>query len=227
MSARSEFDDLLQQKLIPEFCSDPKRSMDISGFLPETNFVTERDAADFLRAWKAGFAVHQDHGRYHICEGRLIDQFFWERGKAVPGRRFSLWMEPVITMGALARLHFDLSWPKNLLVSQPGTWAFDLAALTPDRKTAAIAGEVKKTRREVENLLRYMRTLGESPDATEPSSGPARNAFRKVSALRGELAPIFWAIGPEGYEQVFSVDYDQAPLIRFVSVDRESLRCRW
>lgn len=225
MSARSEFDQLLQQHLIPEFCSDPKLSLDASSFLHGTNVVTETDAADFLRAWKADFAVHKDRGRYHICETRVLDQFFWELGKLVPGRKFSLWMEPIITMGALARLHFDLGWPKNMLVSQPGNWALDLAARSSDGKTA-IAGEVKKTRKETENLIRHMRALGESPNATEPSSRPARNAFRKVSALRKICAPLFWAIGPDGYEQVFSMKYDEAPLIRFIPVDKESLRYR-
>ena len=224
MSARSEFDELLQRRLIPEFCSDPKRSLNASGFLPETNFVTERDANDFLRAWEAGLAVHRDGGRYHICETRVIDQFFWERGKAVPGRKFSLWMEPVITTAALARLHFDLGWPKNLLVSQPGNWALDLAALSADGKTT-IAGEVKKTHKETEDLIKHMRALGETPDTAEPS-GPARNAFRKVSALRKNCAQLFWAIGPDGYEQVFSVNYEEAPLIRFIPVDKESLRYR-
>lgn len=225
MSARSAFDELLQQRLIPEFCSDPKRSLDASGFLHDTNSVTERDATDFLQAWKAGFAVHKDRGRYYICEARVLDQFFWERGKAVPGRKFSLWIEPIITMGALARLHFDLGWPKNMLVSQPDTWAFDLAASSPDGKTA-IAGEVKRTRKATENMIRHMRTLGESADLTEPSFGPARNAFRKVSALRNDCAPIFWAIGPDGYEQVFSMNYDEIPLIRFIPVNKEWLRYR-
>lgn len=225
MSARSEFDELLQRHLIPEFCSNPKQFFNASGFLNETNFVSERDATDFLRAWQAGLAVHKDGGRYSICEARVSEQFFWERGKAGPGRKFSLWMEPVITMGALARLHFDLGWPKYLLVSQPGNWAFDLATLSSNGKTV-IAGEVKKTRKETGDLIKHMRALGETPDAAEPSSGPARKAFRKVSALRKNGAQLFWAVGPDGYEQVFGVNYDEAPLIRLIPVKKESLRYR-
>lgn len=71
-----------------------------------------------------------------------------------------------------------------------------------------------------------MRTLGETPDAAEPSSGPERNALRKVSALRKNCAQPFWVIGPDGYEQVFSVNYDEAPLIRFIPVEKEFLRYR-
>ena len=223
MSARSEFDELLKWHLIPEFCSDPKRCLDSSGFLNETNFVTERDANDFLRAWKAGLAIHKEGGQYSICKAQVIDQFFWERGKALPGRKFSLWMEPVITMGALARLHLDFGWPKNLLVSQPDNWAMDLAALSHDSKIA-VAGEVKKSHKETEDLIKHMRALGETPDAAEPSSGPARNAFRKIWALRRNCAPLFLAIGPDGYEQVFGVNHEKTPLIRLMPVGKVSLR---
>ncbi|MGI4758089.1 MAG: hypothetical protein ACRYGF_14720 [Janthinobacterium lividum] len=61
-------------------------------------------------------------------------------------------------MAALARLHCDLGWPKNLLVSQPGNWALDLAALRVDGKTM-IAGEVKKTHKETEDLIKHISSL--------------------------------------------------------------------
>ena len=236
MSARSEFDELLKRHLVPEFCSDLKRSLTTSGYLNETNFVTERDAVDFLRAWKAGLAVHRSGGRYHVCEAQVVEQFFWERGKAVPGRKFSLWMEPVITLGAFARLHLDLGWPKTLLVSQPGNWAIDLAAVNPAGEMV-IAGEVKKTRKETEAMITHMRTFGELPNHAEPLSGPARNAFRKVLALRKNAfvkglpllitwGGFLWARAHHGYEQVFSIKYDRGPRLRFVEAGKEALRYR-
>ena len=117
MSARAEFDELLAERLIPDFCSDARRRADASGFVAKSNNVTEDDAADFLRAWRAGLPVHKGRGQYIVGVGRVHEQFFSSGLKAVEQRSFTLWLEPIITMGSIARLHLDHGWPISRLAA--------------------------------------------------------------------------------------------------------------
>jgi hypothetical protein len=119
MSARSEFDELLADRLIPDFCSDQIRRADASGFVAKSNLVTEEDAEDFLRGWHAGLPVHQGSGQYLVGVGRVHEQFFSSGRKAVEQRSFTLWVEPIVTMGAIARLHLDHGWPVSRLAAHP------------------------------------------------------------------------------------------------------------
>lgn len=215
MSARKEFDDLLAKRLIPEFCSDLSRRMDPSGFSAKSNRVTEEDAEDFLRAWNAGLPVHQGRGQYLVGTGRVREQFFWSGATAAERRMFTLWLEPVITMGAIARLNLDHGWPVSRVSAQSRDWAFDIVAMASDGASEAISGEVKKSRAEVDDLVDLMAKFGTEPDATEPATGKARNAFKKMASLRRGRAPILWLVGPARYEKVIEVKYFDNGVVKF------------
>ena len=216
MNARTEFDKLLADRLYPDFSSDPSRRAGALGFVAKSNCVTEVDARDFLRAWNAGLPVHQGRGQYLVGAGRVHEQFFWSGAKAAENRTFTLWLEPVLSMGAIARLHLDHGWPVAHLVAQSSDWAFDIVALAPDGTSQAIAGEVKKTRVEVDDLLDRMVAFGASPHAPEPGPGKLRNAYKKVESLRNWRPPILWLVGPAHYEKVIEVEYGDNRSIRFV-----------
>jgi len=216
MSARTQFDHLLANCLFPDFCSDPSRRAEASGFVAKSNCVTEIDAKDFLRAWNAGLPVHQGRGQYLVGAGRVREQFFWSGAKSAENRSFTLWLEPVISMGAIARLHLDHGWPVSHLAAQSNDWAFDIVALASDGVSQAIAGEVKKTCAEVDDLLERMVEFGANPLAPEPAPGKFRNAYKKVESLRNGRAAILWLIGPARYEKVIEVDYGDDGSMRFV-----------
>lgn len=207
--AKATFERLLYEELIPAFCSDPQRRCDRSTFVAASNHLGELDSRDFMEAWNAGFMEHSGRGLYRTVNGGASEQFFWT-GRNVPGRRsFTLWMEPLITVAALGRLHRRYDWPKRLLRAQSVDWAFDLVAMRPGESNEYIAGEIKKTRCEVDHLVELMEHFGCHPDLAEPAkSGKARNAYKKMAALRLRRAPIFWAVGPDGYSRIFNVTYD-------------------
>jgi hypothetical protein len=208
---------LLHERLIPEFCSDPRRSCNPRGFRNESFQVSEIDARYFLMGIEAGLIEHRGHGIYRTDISAAPEQFFWEGLRALDPRPFTLWIEPILTVGGLARLHFDYGWPKHLIGTQSSDWAFDLVAFAPEQSTESIAGEVKKTAKEVQQLLDLMGTFGQHPTMTVPASGKARNAFKKVAALRARRCPIFWALGPDGLSEVRQVEYDADDTLRLVA----------
>lgn len=222
----SAFEALLYDQLIPEFCADQSRRCNAANFVQSSIKVSEEDAAYFLKAWKGDLIQHAGRGIYRTAKGAAGEQFFWEGMKSKEPRLFSLWLEPVITVAGLARLHFDYGWPAHLIATQSIDWAFDLVAFHPESDGELIAGEVKKTTTEVDQLVSFMEEFCANPGQPEPPSGKARNAFKKVSALRARKAPIFWALGPNGYRRIFRIAYGDDGTIRLNPVSDDELHFR-
>lgn len=220
------FEALLYDKLIPEFCADKSRRCDAANFVRSSVKVSEEDAAYFLKAWEDDLIQHAGRGIYRTAKGAAGEQFFWEGMKSKDPRPFSLWLEPIITVAGLARLHFDYGWPAHLIATQSIDWAFDLVAFHPESEGELIACEVKKTATEVDQLISLMEQFCANPSQPEPPSGKARNAFKKVSALRARKAPIFWALGPNGYSRIFRTVYGDDGRIRLNPVSSEQLHFR-
>lgn len=222
---KSEFDRVITDRLIPEFCDNPKKSFTPESFKSETlEKVSEYDARYFLMAIKAGLVEHQGCGHYTAPLSQTFEQFFWEGPKAVQPQRFTLWVEPIITVAGLARLHFDHGWPRCLLATQPRGWAFDLAAFHPDSQTILIACEVKKTSKEIEDLLAFMGDFARNPAASEPKTGKVRNAYKKILGLRKHQPQFFWALGPNCHSEVFQVEYEAAGHIDLISTSESALQ---
>ncbi|WP_284312095.1 hypothetical protein [Labrys miyagiensis] len=157
-------------------------------------------------------------GRKNTATGEAI---------AKEARSVTLWLEPVITVATLARLHFEFGWPKQLLGMQSADWAFDaMAFLSSDASAEHIAGEIKKTDAEVEKLIQFMQALSRSIDpATASPRGAEKNAFKKVKALNLRKPPLFWAVGPNGLSYVFEVGYGADEVLWFSEASEARLRC--
>lgn len=219
------FDCLITNRLIPEFCENPEKPLAPESFKSETlKNVSEDDARYFLMAIKAGLIEHQGCGHYRAPLSKAAEQFFWEGRKAIQPQPFTLWVEPIITVAGLARLHSDHGWPKRLLGTQPDSWAFDLAAFHLDLQTMFIACEVKKTAKEIENLLAFMLEFCLDPGAEEPKAGKARNAYKKVLGLRTYRPKLFWALGPDRRSKVFHVRYGARGQIELMPTSDSALR---
>jgi hypothetical protein len=150
--------DVLQQFLhrvledwLKVYCSDMKRCYDPQGFDRTSVKVAEADARDCMLAIDHGVVYDLQGGRYRACMSSANEVLFWEGRKDKPIRRITLWLEPVITFAALARLHLVYNWPKEKLGMQPKGWAFDLAAYQ-DGDASRILGEVKKSGAELKRL---------------------------------------------------------------------------
>lgn len=223
-NARDEFEALIFARLITDFCSDPKRQMEAASFQRNSLNLSDYDAFQFMRAWRSGMLQHQGRGIYQFCENGSREQLFWSGSSTINPRPFTLWIEPVIAVGAMARLHFDFGWPHNRIGTQSEDWAFDIVAFQAQSDCEWIAGEVKKTQLEINQLLELMRGFGCDPSSEEPRSGKPRNAYKKVAALRRRQPPLFWAIGPNGFSRVFRVQYLANAHLILTEADERELR---
>lgn len=225
MATNSAFLDLLHEVLIPEFCSHPGKGCEPSGFRPDSVRVSDEDARYFLMAYDAGLIEHQGQGHYRAAASAASEQFFWEGRRALGPRPFTLWLEPIITVAGLARLHFDHRWPKDRIGMQSADWAFDLVAFLSDGANEYVAAEVKKTTKEITELIELMKMFGMEPGLPEPRSGKARNAWKKMAALRRRRPPLFWALGPDGVSHAFEVSCRSGDVIELLPTGEDALDC--
>jgi hypothetical protein len=211
----------LQAEWLPTFCTDPNRQFSLSGFKESSITITDFDAGNFLRALDNGLVYDAGGGRYHCARSNAQEQIFWEGLKSIQPRPLALWLEPVITIGTMARLRFDFGWPAEVLGMQSKDWAFDFAVYrSATDKNERIAGEVKKSSAEIDELVLQLRAYGQT-GATAPLSVHPKhiNSFKKWTALLRCRAPLFWAVGPGDYTRIFEVQYGPEGTAIFTDVD--------
>lgn len=209
MDALAEFSQRLLNDWLPTYCNDPKRNYSIEGFKPDTKKIAMEDARDFLRALDNEIVSDIGGGRFRMPQSKAFEVIFWEGLKKISPRPITLWHEPIITIAAIARLHFDFGWPVDCLGMQSEDGAFDLMAFMPQNlRNEHIAGEVKKSSKELDNLLLDMNKSCIEVDLDYSSASPKRiNAHNKLLGLRRCRAPLFWALGPGGDSRLFEVSY--------------------
>jgi hypothetical protein len=207
MQAINEFKDRLRREWLIPFCN--KHGYSDEGFVVSSiDKVAETDARDFLTAIDDGLVVH-DNGVFTAPCSKATEQIFWQGEKTTSPRRITLWIEPIITIAGLSKLHRNFMWPKNQLGLQSKTWAFDLVAYSSNLTREMVACEVKKSWSEIEKLILFMEKHKSSPeDGIINIKGSERNALKKVIGLRLCRAPKFWALGPDGKYRIFEVEYE-------------------
>ncbi|RYD75633.1 MAG: hypothetical protein EOP84_17990 [Verrucomicrobiaceae bacterium] len=169
------------EDLLPEYCNDPTRRWGTTGFQPDWSRVAEPDAADFLKALDGGLLQHVGRGQYVAPRSAAKETFFWEGPKSIKPRPTYLWIEPVITAAGIARLHFEYGWPIDAIGAQSADWAFDIVAFKSSTSDSEhIVCEVKKSEREIEQLVSFMQDVAAHGVADEVGLvGAQKNAFRK------------------------------------------------
>ncbi|CAG0954728.1 hypothetical protein GEOBC_00394 [Geobacteraceae bacterium] len=204
-----EFSRRLLEEWLPTYCNDPQRKYSVEGYKPSSNKVTVQDARDFMRALDHGIVTDTGGGRFRMPQSRATEVIFWEGSKTATPRPVTLWMEPVITIAAIARLHLDYGWPTDCLGTQSEKWEFDLMAFKPlDLKNEHIAGEVKKSSKELDELLIHLNKFSAGINLDYCSASPTeKNAHKKWMGLHRCHAPLFWAVGPGGDSRLFEVSY--------------------
>lgn len=219
-----EFEERFLHDLVPTFCRETNRGYNLLSFKPEFHKVHEKDAHDFVRGFDSGLIKHVGRGLYRAPQSRAGETFFWEGEKKHKPRQITLWVEPIITVAVLSRLHFELGWPRELIGTQSIDWAFDVTTyLETDHSGEYIACEVKKTESELRQLVHLMQHFGANCQ-TEAKRGKEVNANKKVQGLRSRRAPIFWAVGPGGSHFVSKVSYSDSGLVVFEEASIAELR---
>jgi hypothetical protein len=219
------FERRLTQEWLPIYCSDPSRNYDVCGFRGGVRTLSARDATDFAYSLDTGLVKDMGGGRYRAPRSMATEVLFWEGLKAVLPRPITLWLEPVITIAALGRLHRDYGWPAAQLGLQSADWAFDLVAYADPTSTAVdVACEVKKSSRELTYMIRCLHHFAAVPTAVSKcKKGPELNAARKWTALAAARPRLFWAVGPGIESVLFSITYDEIGPRHFASVTLEAL----
>jgi len=204
-TAIDEFRERLASRWVPSFsAAHAHRDFAPEGFRWETaTRLKEYDARWFLAAVDAGL-VTESGGFFVAAMSPHTEQLFWSGSKSESPRTFTLWLEPIITIGALARLHFDHGWPADRLGCQSKGSGLDLVGYDP-ADNWVLGGEVKNTQRELDALIVDMARFAADPGLTRPENQRLRNALKKVVSIRKNKPSTFWAIAAEGYSRAFRV----------------------
>ena len=193
MNALQKFSQRLHTEWLPAYCCDAQRNYDPSGFKPASIKVSEADARDCMLAIDQKVVVDAGGGRFRACMSSAHEVLFWEGHKTKSPRSITLWLEPVITFSALARLHVAYAWPKENLGTQPRGWAFDLAAYRRGAdQPPQILGEVKKSSSELHVLREDLLKLS---NGAAPATLP-KNSTRKWHAVLVNKPRLVWLVGP-------------------------------
>lgn len=212
------FEHLLYNHLIPEFCSF--RDIKPEGFQEISQTIGEIDAQYFLKSWDNHLIKHAGRALYRTPKSGSSDSFFWHGQKNTKIlRKFTLWKEQIIAIGGLSRLHFDYGWPVDLIATQSTGWAFDLVTYSEKNNMEIIAGEVKKTQKEIDKMLDTMITFNHPSLIPNDVSNTKKNALKKLDGLRRGKARFFWALGPNGYSRTFSVSYPEDNYVILKEID--------
>ena len=87
-----------------------------------------------------------------------------------------------------------------------------------------IAAEIKKTRKELDQLISYMTNFDSALVYDYKSmSASEKNAHKKWVGLNDCRAPFFWAVGPANENRLFELEYFSSGNIRFTSCNHEQL----
>lgn len=206
MSALAKFRERLYEELLPQFADDPSRGYGRDGFRDNSAQISEVDARDFLRAIDGKLVRHLGRGIYSASMSSATEQLFWEFEKAVTPRPYAIWLEPIITIAAVARMHFDHGWPVDLIGTQSKKGEFDLVGyLDIEARDEHLAGEIKKSPGEVASLLTNLASLSGSSFIEPDGSATRRNSIKKYNGLVERRAKVFWVLGPGGLQHVFRV----------------------
>ncbi|MEI6703028.1 MAG: hypothetical protein WCL71_05760 [Deltaproteobacteria bacterium] len=206
-----EFSRRIADEWLPIYCNDPKRIEHhaVEGFKWESVKVSAMDAYDFMCALDHKIVIDTGGGRFRMPQSKANEYMFTHGSNAISPRPLTLWLEPVITIGVMARLHMYYGWPISCLGMQSEDWAFDFVVFKPhDLVKEHIAGEVKKTEKELDTFIANLHRSCVEGDIDIKTLSAARiNAHKKWLGLRRSNAPLFWALGPNGYGHIFKVDY--------------------
>ena len=226
-TAVEEFTDRIHAQWLPEYCADVNRNYSLDGFKNSSIRLTEIDAADCLRAISHEVVIDEGGGRYVAPRSAAREVMFWEGLKATSPRPITLWIEPVITMAAAARLHLNHGWPKDVIGLQSKRWGFDFVAYQSAKSDVLlIAGEVKKTERELTKLVSELRFLSHTAcygDAETPQV--SQNTRNKWNEILISQPCVFWALGPGAKGYVFEISYPSQGVAAFSETNVTSLNC--
>ncbi len=206
-SELGEFFDRVRHEWLPSFCSARAPEYQPEGFDEKTlDRIGRFDAHWFLNAIGAGL-VEEKGGFFSAPKSAAKEQIFWQGNRNDRPRKLTLWAEPIITIGACARLREEYEWPEDCIGMQSKyPWPFDLVCYPLGTDQEIVACEVKKSSAEINKLIEHMQTYcNVDLPKDEPKNSVEKNAYRKVMGIRRSWPTLFWALGPNGAGHCFKI----------------------
>jgi hypothetical protein len=220
--AVQRFAERVRTKWLPDYCLDSARRYDPVGFKEVWSKLAEPDARDCMLAIDQGVVVDVKGGRWRAALSSADEVMFWEGRKDLPIRPITLWLEPVITIAAVGRLHARFGWPKEHLAMQPKGWAMDFAAYAGgDLGRPRVFGEVKKSSAELKRLRRDLLSMSEGGSKVMIST----NSAKKWQAILDSKPATLWLLGPNEesylYTPVFRGNHCELRAVGFSALGAE------
>lgn len=220
---KRKFAERLRSEWLISFCEARADDFRPEGFSEKSlDRLESHDAYWFMRAVDSGL-VSQSDGFFTSPKSAAKEQIFWSGRNGTGCRDTYLWSEPVITIGACARLVEEHNWPIDLVGTQSKyPWPFDLVCYEAGTDEERIVCEVKKATREIDKMVDQMKSYGRlKPLAAEPTCSIERNSYRKAKGIRVSWPKFLWALGPGSQGHVYEI-VRQAGTALFSLVERDS-----
>ena len=130
-------------------------------------------------------------------------------------------------MAAAARLHLNHGWPKDVIGLQSKNWGFDLVAYqSANSDVLLLAGEVKKTERELVKLVSELNILsGNARRNNEELPKVSQNTQKKWNEILLSQPSVFWALGPGASGYVYEISYPNSGVAVLSESDVTALNC--
>ena len=222
MDVQSEFWRRVSIEWLPAFCN--ARGYDPQGFKRQAKTVSDVDAENFLRAIDHNVVSVDTGARFRMPQSKACEHIFWEHPARTVPRAITLWIEPIVTIAAVGRLHLDYGWPRECLGMQSVKWEFDITAFKPrDLTNEYIVGEVKAKGRELDKFLANLEHCCTAGAHEVETNAAQANAHKKWRGLMRSRAPVFWAVGPGGDSRVFNVIYRDDGCIALIPTSHQDL----
>jgi hypothetical protein len=169
------------------------------------------EAAGFFRALNAGIVSVSDSGRctlptVHRATARPTEPCLFSRRR--DGSIYLAWREYITQVGAVASLILDYGWPTSLVALDPRTLEFDVGGFASPARDAwmVVAGETKKTQRELDRLMVQIDAASRSADMSVRQT--VTDGQKKYRGILKERPKYFWAVAP-GARRSFRVIYER------------------
>jgi hypothetical protein len=153
-------------------------------------------------------------GKFRWPRGHSEIALFWHGPKSQVPRSPHFAREAIAVMAAVADLHQELGWPRELIEVETKNYVFDFAAyqVSAGGECMAIGGEAKSSGAEIEcwlDALIYCSHLGEHASTVHevaPRKQIRRNAHKKWVELVAEAPDYLWLVAP-GSRRAFALSH--------------------
>ena len=165
--------------------------------------LTEVDIRNFFRALEVG-GIRECADGYlalarHGCRLRMFDHGL--KGGVKQAAKISV--EPILSIGVVARLVETFGWSANAIGTQMDKGAFDLSVFENNASIPAVQCEIKVRASEVNAMAAYFISVMNTGTALEDRR---TNWNRKLVSLKAQPPKLLWLLAPGEFERLFRVE---------------------